>query len=547
MRAGSPLTTEAIALRGEIDGNLVALALTPKMLAKAGKDQLFVLQKAAMLGCEWGVIDTPAALQAARIRAPLNLWTYLPAGVSRKSAQAQRIILELMRLAIAQAMFPSRTGILMRHTTIRSVMDAIARIIRDFPAIGQRGPFWPVITIADVAALSPSYVPPMAVLHHYHVMGAIADTATGRPRVSGTEGPRDRTGEPEHTQVARSPSALRPYSNELVSAAGWAAIVMIRVIGPTLLDAVDAASRVTVRDKKVKGKGNISVGNQYAVKAEALDPIIADWKWRGPDGRKLKTIPIEITLKQGTHSEPLSWPPKTFHHALLLLSVLQSAHAFPLALSMGPRDGEMVSMKVGMLKLVPSSGPVGSFHTWKMKPAGGRETEAPIPTLVVEAIVQQERMARILKKHYKVVNDNLWVSIRHPDQLPRFCHSMNWFFQVVGVGHLVTDGGASVHRFRKTLARIVALALVHAPKILMDVFGHRDEEITIVKYILADPAFLAEVQTVVREMVILIAADAVTNVDHVQGAGAPGFHERVSEYAKRAGESALEPTSPRFQ
>ena len=77
--------------------------------------------------------------------------------------------------------------------------------------------------------------------------------------------------------------------------------------------------------------------------------------------------------------------------------------------------------------------------------------------------------------------------------------------------------------------------------------GHRDEEITIVKYILADPAFLAEVQTVVREMVILIAADAVTNVDHVQGAGAPGFHERVSEYAKRAGESALEPTSPRFQ
>lgn len=541
MRAGLPLTTEAIALRGEIDRTLIGLALTPEELAKAGKDRLFELQKAAMLGNSWGVIDVPAGLQTVKTSPPLDLWTRLPAGVGRKSAQAQRIVLELMRLAIAQAVFPSRTGIQMRHTTIRANMDAYARFTADCPAIGEPGPFWPVVSEAQIAARSSSYVPLLSVLRHYHRMGAIADAPTGLPRVSGAEGPRDRTGEPEHSQAPKIIVPIKPYSDELVCAAGWAAIVMIRVVGPTLLDAVEAASRVRPRVRKLKGKGLVARSFESVTKAQARNPVIAGWDWRGPDGKRLKTIPIDISFKQGRHSEPLTWPPKTYHHALLLLSVLQGAHAFPVALSMGSRDSEMLSMKVGMIKLVSGSGSVGAFHTWKMQPAGGRGTEAPIPSLVVEAIKQQERMARILKRYYKVKNVNLWFSIRHPEQLPVFGHAMDQFFQAVGVSHLVTDGGANIYRFRKTLARIVALALVHAPKILMDVFGHRDEEITIVRYILADPAILSEVQTVVREMVVLIAADAVTNVDRVQGAGAPGFRERVNEYAKRVGESALEP------
>jgi hypothetical protein len=37
----------------------------------------------------------------------------------------------------------------------------------------------------------------------------------------------------------------------------------------------------------------------------------------------------------------------------------------------------------------------------------------------------------------------------------------------------------------------------------MDVFGHRDEQMTIMRYILSDPGILSEVQQVVREMLIL--------------------------------------------
>lgn len=544
MRAGPPQSEEAVKLRCEIDSNPFFLTLTPQALAKAEKKLLCDFQKAALLGDKWGVIEIPRALQSARKIPPIDIWNNLPDGVSRSSSQAKRIVLEIMRFAVAMTVLPSRTRIQMRHSSIAVCLESFTRIVRDYPALGRKGPFWPIISETDVTARrGASYAALFSVLRHYHQMGAIKDAPTDRPRVRDAEPPRDRTGEPEHQQSPRIVVPIKPYSDELVSAAGWAAIVMIRIIGPTLLAAVEAASRVEPRTHKRRGIGRLSASSLTRMNAEARDPIIAQWDWRGPDGEELKVIPIDIRFRQGPHLTPLSWPPKSYHHCLLLVTVLQGAHAFPLALSMGTRNGELLSMKIGMLKVDSSSGAVGVFHRWKMEPAGGRDTEAPVPSLVVEAIEQQERLARVLKKEYNVSSDKLWISTRKPGVLPSFGHVMERFFEAVSVSRLVKDGGANVHRFRKTLARIVALALIHAPKVLMDVFGHRDEEITIVRYILADPAILSDVQRVVREMVVLIAAEAVVNVDGVQGAGAPTFRARVSEYAKRAGRSALEPQS----
>jgi hypothetical protein len=101
--------------------------------------------------------------------------------------------------------------------------------------------------------------------------------------------------------------------------------------------------------------------------------------------------------------------------------------------------------------------------------------------------------------------------------VPSLAHVFNSFVEILGLERWLTDGGMNPHRFRKTLARIVALALVHAPKILMDVFGHRDEQMTIMRYILSDPGILSEVQQVVREMLILKGVEAINKADEVQG------------------------------
>lgn len=78
--------------------------------------------------------------------------------------------------------------------------------------------------------------------------------------------------------------------------------------------------------------------------------------------------------------------------------------------------------------------------------------------------------------------------------------------------------------FRKTVARLVALALTQAPKVLMDVFGHKSIEMTLY-YILADKDLRAEIEKVSRELRILSAtqaiAEMVANDDSVNSYGGP--------------------------
>ncbi|KVK72159.1 hypothetical protein WS90_35305 [Burkholderia cepacia] len=73
-----------------------------------------------------------------------------------------------------------------------------------------------------------------------------------------------------------------------------------------------------------------------------------------------------------------------------------------------------------------------------------------------------------------------------------------------------SPGGQSLrsHRFRKTLARLVALSLTQAPKLLMDVFGHKSIEMTLY-YILTDKELRAEIETISRELRVMRAKDVV--------------------------------------
>lgn len=64
------------------------------------------------------------------------------------------------------------------------------------------------------------------------------------------------------------------------------------------------------------------------------------------------------------------------------------------------------------------------------------------------------------------------------------------------------------HRFRKTLARLVALALTQAPSILMGLFGHKNIEMTLF-YILSDKELRAEIEVVERELRVMRAKEAI--------------------------------------
>lgn len=98
-----------------------------------------------------------------------------------------------------------------------------------------------------------------------------------------------------------------------------------------------------------------------------------------------------------------------------------------------------------------------------------------------------------------------------------------------------------LHRFRKTLARVVALSLVNSPTILMDCFGHEDPQMTIRSYILSDKQIARDVLVVQRELVILMAVDIVADVAGLGGAVGEQLRNRKAEYLQLLGKSEFEP------
>jgi len=178
-----------------------------------------------------------------------------------------------------------------------------------------------------------------------------------------------------------------------------------------------------------------------------------------------------------------------------------------------------------------------------MDGVGGAEKEVPIPTAVQFAARQQERLARYSKSIGLVDGDHLWVSTTNlpGTALTDANHLLKVFVRTFQLDDLLDGSSIHMHRFRKSLARVCALALVHAPKVLMDVFGHRDEQMTVIRYILSDVNLLSDVQETVRELVVLKGVDAVKRVDQLQGAAAGRLRERIHQHAKRLGSRALEP------
>lgn len=510
--------------------------ILPKDIRTASEEKLKQLQKLAGLGSEWGLIHIDDSHQTALPSSDLDLRRYSSLGKDATKQPTSIVIREIMRAAIAMALIPARNGRPHKLTTIRVNLANLQRLVQRIEISVTGKNVWS--SIQHVEELSESYRQSLAVVAYYHRLGCLPDgPAIIRPIVVGAEPARDRTGELEHATPAISIAPHQPYSDEFVSEAGWMSTVMIEVVGPTLLDAVEAALAVPIRTERRRGAGPLNIVGQSAI---ARDPVIRSWDWRGPDGNPLLEVPLHFSIKKGASKEVASWPPRTFQHAMRLVTVLQGAHAFPVALCGGPRHGELISMQIGSLRRRGRTD-VYEFRTWKLENPGGRQSEAPAPSIAVSAILQQERLAKIFRSHYGSTGSSLWISLQRPDKTPSMLAVFRRFVEVLGLKPLLTNGGMNPHRFRKTLARIVALALVHAPKVLMDVFGHRDEQMTIMRYILSDPIILSEVQQVVREMLILKGVEAIKTADQVQGAGANKLRARVEMFAQRLGKSAIEP------
>jgi hypothetical protein len=121
--------------------------------------------------------------------------------------------------------------------------------------------------------------------------------------------------------------------------------------------------------------------------------------------------------------------------------------------------------------------------------------------------------------------------------------ALNRLIEVLDLTHFLHEDtqGISVHRFRKTLARIVALTLTNAQTILMDCFGHEDPNVTLCSYIMSDKLIVADVQRIQRELVILLAKDAINESESLGGLGGERVRDAKNKYLRLHQKSSLDP------
>jgi len=222
-----------------------------------------------------------------------------------------------------------------------------------------------------------------------------------------------------------------------------------------------------------------------------------------------------------------------------LLGLLQIAHAFIVLLATGGRIGEMLSLASGCLDDEAEDATSITGKTFKLiLQSEGEEREWPIPKVAAKAIQQQLVLRDIFTRLRaqalspdEIEGDSIWLGLRTGSDTPALDGGMDTMVEDLQLREVLGAVRAHPHRFRKTIARLAALALVGAPKILMDLFGHRTIEMTL-NYLLTDPELRLEIAEVARAQTVMLAETALRNAESNGGPAAPKLLNAIN--AERA-------------
>ncbi|MBB2777879.1 UNVERIFIED_ORG: hypothetical protein HNP28_003221 [Comamonas terrigena] len=361
--------------------------------------------------------------------------------------------------------------------------------------------------------------------------------------VYGKKGKRDKaiTSDP-HT----------PLPDDYVAEMGRNCLWLIKELGPTLINvAKDIRSIWLVPDDLTVSAVTTSQRRDRTVRK-----FLKMESWRNSNWKKIRPPPFDLRqTKTGKHShinrggiseQPTvsiddAWKPKTFVQFVLLCKLLQNAHIFVVGLSMGARKSEIVTLKRDCLVKAKNGMSYANGRTWKLLDNHeGEVRDWVLPELAMQAIEQQVELVTLMddigssipNREYKskkmLVPNHLWAEIgaggTSDRTKPLLFASESLYSCAKFMGMDSNPGGQplKMHRLRKTVARLAALALTQAPKILKDVFGHESIEMTLY-YILADKDLQVDVERVSRELRVMRAKDTIEAIVESENLKSPPF------------------------
>lgn len=341
-----------------------------------------------------------------------------------------------------------------------------------------------------------------------------------------------------------------PLPDAFISEMGVKSIWIIRSLAPNL---IAIAHKIIEIWKETEDSSilSYSIGER---RRSILRTYLKTYAWLDADGQKIIAPPftlrlsrfgrtaegadrqVEIITKNTdnenwhfTQATEIVWPPASFAEIMGLINNAQLAHLFVVTLSTGARKSEILSLKRTCITQSPNGMPYANGKTFKLTQLlDGEERDWVLPDLAVESIRQQVALLDVAELVGPATPTGSFITSSLPEEKPTHLWAqlsgasisnrtspllhigpaLKRYAESLGMETMPAGQNLRPHRFRKTVARLAALALTQAPKILMDVFGHKSIEMTLY-YILTDKDLQSEIEQINRELRVMRAKEAI--------------------------------------
>ncbi|AND89552.1 bll4269 [Bradyrhizobium diazoefficiens USDA 110] len=270
-----------------------------------------------------------------------------------------------------------------------------------------------------------------------------------------------------------------------------------------------------------------------ALRRSAIERV----RWIDAKNQPITQLPFEVDHRDGRSNQ---WPPRSARDINRMVSTLQAMNFGMIDFCTGARASELAAAEDN-----ENQGSDDRLHSVTFKlvdQIGGKKRDWPLHPAAVRAIELQQKICRVVRP---AGQSHLWVILGDGEKLgKRLLNLTEPFVQAVdhlGLSGLTGRDRAHVHRWRHTVARLVALSVVGAPQVLLDLFGHRDLEMTL-RYMLSDPRIIEDAMKVAKETSFVMAEEALAET--IEGeAGGPAampLQAGLAAAGMRRGEEVFE-------
>lgn len=526
-----------------------------------GRDELLGLQSALGYGDTWGVWDVRSAWVP---KGSISTRQVLYADGSDKD---ERVGTEVLRVCLLLTLSLSGSGVELQPSTVVNYGKLLIRLSERCGEIaGPSTGWWSRLRYGDVVEiLKTGAGKVLNNLSRLHARGLLSDEPIA-PIADNAPLERDRYGETLEEFPEHNSRTWQPLPDRYTAECGRRVLWIVKHLGESLLDCMDECCDVEMRPGHIPLKFRTKKGQKAAISL-FRNEVIRTWTWRDGQGKPIESLPFDLhfltRIRVGGSStensipdqwNAFAWPPRRWNELQTLVALLQSCHLWLLLLASGPRASTVLSYTIRCLLDTPAGPQLPNRLQGQLykstRQLGGRTRDWPLPPIIVRATKQQIRLATIARRlgnpdDPTSLGEDLWVSIhrcRVGSPKLHMRRELDDMADVFDLRHLLDADYPRVHphRFRKTLARLIALAISSSQLVLMDTFGHEDPDQTL-GYILSDRTIAADVQRVQRELVILMAVDAIDNADKLAGLKGVEIREQTYRFLRVKGKSKLDP------